>query len=56
MLGAIGGMFFAKMIGYLLQVTHSYAIPFTMAGSIYFIAVGVIHLLAPKLEPARLYD
>jgi ACS family hexuronate transporter-like MFS transporter len=54
MLGAIGGMFFAKMIGYLLQVTHSYAIPFAIAGSVYFIAVAVIHLLVPKLEPARL--
>ncbi len=54
MLGAIGGMLFAKLIGYLLQVTHSYAIPFAIAGSVYFIAVGVVHLLAPKLEVARL--
>jgi ACS family hexuronate transporter-like MFS transporter len=54
MMGAIGGMLFAKIIGYLLQVTHSYAVPFAIAGSIYFIALGLVHLLAPKLEVAEL--
>ena len=54
MMGAIGGIIFAKLIGYLLQVTHSYAVPFAIAGSIYFISLGLVHLLAPKLEVAKL--
>ena len=53
MAGAIGGMLIAKLVGYLLQWTGSYAIPFLMAGSAYLIALGAIHLLAPKLEPVR---
>ena len=54
MAGAIGGMLIAKLVGYLLQTTGSYTIPFAMAGSAYLIALGVIHLLAPNLEPVKL--
>ncbi|PYU06360.1 MAG: MFS transporter [Acidobacteria bacterium] len=54
MAGAIGGMLIAKVVGYLLQWTGSYRIPFFVAGSAYFVAVLVIHLLAPRLEPAAL--
>ena len=56
MAGAIGGMLIAKLTGYLLQTTGSYTIPFLMAGSAYLIALGVIHLLAPNLEPVKLRD
>jgi ACS family hexuronate transporter-like MFS transporter len=56
MAGAIGGMLIAKLVGYLLQSTGSYTIPFLMAGSAYLIALGVIHLLAPKLEPVQLRE
>jgi ACS family hexuronate transporter-like MFS transporter len=54
MMGGIGGMLFAKLIGYLLQATNSYAIPFAIAGSVYFIALAIVHLLAPKLEVVNL--
>lgn len=55
MLGAVGGMLIAKLVGYLLQTTSSYTIPFVMAGSAYLIALGVIQFLAPKYEPVQLH-
>ena len=54
MAGAIGGMLIAKIVGYLLQWTGSYRVPFLIAGSAYVVAVAVIHLLAPRLEPVRI--
>lgn len=52
MAGAIGGMLMAKIVGYVLQWTGSYMIPFLIAGSAYLIALALIHLLTPRLEPA----
>ena len=54
MAGAIGGMLIAEVVGHALQWTGSYMIPFVMAGSAYLIALFLIHILAPKLEPARM--
>jgi len=54
MAGAVGGMLIAKVVGYILQWTGSYAIPFTIAGSAYLIGLAVLHLISPKLEPVQL--
>lgn len=54
MAGAIGGWLIAGVVGHVLQWTGSYMIPFAMAGLAYLVALGVIHLLAPRLEPARI--
>ena len=54
MAGAIGGMLIATVVGYVLQWTGSYRIPFLISGCAYLLALGVIHLLAPRLEPARI--
>lgn len=54
MAGAIGGMLVAKIVGYVLQWTGSYMIPFLMAGSAYLLALAFIQLLTPRLEPAKL--
>jgi ACS family hexuronate transporter-like MFS transporter len=54
MFGAVGGMMIAKLTGYILQATGSYVPVFLIAASAYLIALAVIHLLVPKLEPARL--
>jgi MFS transporter, ACS family, hexuronate transporter len=54
MTGAIGGMLIAEVVGHALQWTGSYMIPFVMAGSAYLIALFLIHILAPKLEPAKM--
>jgi len=54
MAGAIGGMFFATVVGRVLQHRGSYTIPFFVAGCTYVVALGAIHLIAPQLEPARI--
>lgn len=53
MAGAIGGMLIAKLTGYLLQITGSYVPVFLIAAFAYLTALAVIHLLVPRLEPAR---
>ena len=53
MAGAIGGMLIAKIVGYTLQWTGSYRIPFFIAGSAYLVALACIHLLSPRLEPVK---
>ena len=50
MAGAVGGMLVAKIVGYVLQWTGSYMVPFFIAGSAYLVALLVVHLLAPKLQ------
>ncbi|MFT4249550.1 MAG: MFS transporter [Pseudomonas sp.] len=52
--GAVGGMLISTFVGLLLQATGSYLPVFLMAGSAYLVALLVVHLLAPRLEPARL--
>jgi ACS family hexuronate transporter-like MFS transporter len=52
--GAIGGMLIATFTGFLLQWTGSYVPVFIMAGSAYLAALGMMHLLVPKLEAAEL--
>ncbi len=47
--GAVGGMVMAWFTGYILQTTGSYTLIFAVAGSVYLIAVGVVHLLSPRL-------
>jgi MFS transporter, ACS family, hexuronate transporter len=56
MAGAIGGMFNATAVGLLLQLTGSYVPVFLCAGGAYLLALVVIQLLVPKLEPARVDD
>jgi ACS family hexuronate transporter-like MFS transporter len=53
MAGAIGGMLIAKIVSFFLQRTHSYAVPFFLAGSAYLIALAIIHGLVPKLKPVE---
>src|SRR6202790_1728701 len=52
MLGAIGGMLIAEIVGHVLQWTGSYMIPFFISASAYLIALLLIHMLSPRLEPA----
>ena len=49
--GAIGGMLVAPSVGYWLEFSHgAYGPLFFVAGSMYLLALGIIHLLLPKLE------
>jgi len=50
--GAIGGFFMNLGAGWLKQNTGSYEIMFAIAGVVYLIALLIMHLLVPKLEPA----
>ena len=57
MAGAFNGATMAVIVGYILEVTHSnYRIPFFIAGTAYLIALLIIHLLVPRLEPVRYVD
>jgi ACS family hexuronate transporter-like MFS transporter len=46
-------MLIADAVGHILQWTHSYMLPFLMAGSAYLIAFLILHLLAPALAQVR---
>jgi ACS family hexuronate transporter-like MFS transporter len=52
--GAVGGMVIAKITGYILQTTGSYLPVFIIAGTTYLVTLVLVHLLVPKLEPAKL--
>jgi ACS family hexuronate transporter-like MFS transporter len=54
MAGAVGGMLIAKVTGYVLQATGSYVPIFFIASSAYLVTLGIVHLLAPRLERAEL--
>lgn len=51
--GAIGGMMMAKYAGFVLDSIGTYTPLFAIAGSAYFLALGAVHLLSPRLAPAR---
>ena len=54
--GAVGGAITAFGVGKILQNVgvDGYAIPFLVAGCGYLIALLVIHLIVPKIEPLKL--
>ena len=52
--GAMGGFFMNLGAGWLRENTGSYAIMFAIAGVIYLVALLIIHIIVPKLEPAEL--
>ena len=54
MAGAIGGMMIARLVGEILERTGSYVPIFIIAASAYLVALLIIHLLSPRLEPAKL--
>lgn len=48
--GAIGGMGMALFTGYILDATNNnYSVLFAIAGSAYFVALLLVHLLSPRL-------
>lgn len=54
MCGAIGGMLIAKITGYVLETTGSYALIFLLSASAYLLTLLVVHLLVPQLKPVQL--
>ena len=54
MVGAFGGMAMAKYAGWVLDKIGSYTPIFIVAATAYLLALGVVHLLTPKMEPVKL--
>jgi len=51
--GAIGGMLIAKYAGWVLDRIGSFTPIFALGGSAYLLALLVVHILSPRLAPAR---
>jgi ACS family hexuronate transporter-like MFS transporter len=47
-------MMIATAAGWILQLTGSYHSLFVLVGCAYLLALLVIHLIVPRLEPARI--
>ena len=55
MAGAVGGLGFAWLVSRILQATNSNYVPiFLLCGGAYLVALGLLHLLAPRLEAPKL--
>jgi ACS family hexuronate transporter-like MFS transporter len=54
MAGALGGLCNAWVVGHVLQWTGSYKVPFLMAGAAYLVALALVHVLVPRMEPAKI--
>lgn len=54
MTAAIGGMFIAKLAGYVLTWTGHYLPIFILASSAYLLALWAIHLINPRMESMKL--
>jgi ACS family hexuronate transporter-like MFS transporter len=52
--GAMGGIAFGQLVGYLLDHGFGYGVVFALAGSFHVIAFGVICLLVPTVAPLSL--
>ena len=54
MTGSIGGVILQATVGYVKDYTGSYFTVFVIAASAYVIALTIMHILTPKLEPVVL--
>lgn len=53
MVGSIGGVLLQKTAGYLVALTNSYTPLFIIAGLAYVTALLILHLMSPRLAPAK---
>ena len=54
MVGGIGGMAMSKYAGWVLEKIGSYTPIFVVAASAYLLALLAVHLLTPRMAPAKL--
>jgi ACS family hexuronate transporter-like MFS transporter len=54
--GAMGGFFMNLGAGWLKQHQGNYTTMFTIAAFAYLVALGIMHMLVPRLEPAKLEE
>jgi ACS family hexuronate transporter-like MFS transporter len=53
-LGQLGNALMLFLAGWIKTVTGSYFILFMISASAYLVALGVFHLLSPRMEQAKL--
>jgi MFS transporter, ACS family, hexuronate transporter len=51
--GAMGGVAFGQIVGYLLDHGYDWPLVFTLAGSFHVVAFGVICLFVPRIHPLQ---
>jgi ACS family hexuronate transporter-like MFS transporter len=56
MAGSLGGVVLQSTVGLIVYYTGSYFSVFVIAGSAYLIALLIMHLLTPRLEPALIAE
>ena len=49
--GCVSGALMATFTGFLLQITHSYVPVFLVAGLVYLLALVIIQMMNPRLQP-----
>jgi MFS transporter, ACS family, hexuronate transporter len=49
--GAVGGMLMAKYAGWVLDSIGSYTPIFVVAGTVYLLALAILHLMSPRYAP-----
>ncbi|MGU7784439.1 MFS transporter [Burkholderia sp. PU8-34] len=54
MAGSIGGVLFSEVIGQVLQRTGHYWVLFAIGALAYLLALAVMHVLTPRMKPAKL--
>lgn len=54
--GMVGSFFYSGVIGETLQRTGQYWALFAVGASAYLVALGIIHLLMPRMAPVKLRD
>jgi len=54
MAGSLGGVLFSEVIGQVLQRTGHYWVLFAIGALAYLVAFAVMHLLTPRMSPAKL--
>ncbi|MEM5366870.1 MFS transporter [Paraburkholderia azotifigens] len=54
MAGSIGGVLFSEVIGQVLQRTGHYWVLFAIGALAYLLALAIMHMLTPRMSPAKL--
>jgi ACS family hexuronate transporter-like MFS transporter len=54
MAGAIGGVLFSEVIGQVLQRSGLYWVLFAIGALAYLLALAILHMLTPRMAPAKL--
>jgi ACS family hexuronate transporter-like MFS transporter len=53
MSASLVSMVVTLLLGKLLKNTHDYTVPFAIAGAAYLVALLILHLIVPRLEPVE---